>query len=242
MGARPMKKDLLVAISHHDQPDRLQYLLSVLRTFSEYPLSVDVIVDTQVVGLDVRGDNLTVVSHPSLAHDFHLCWQHRAHFRDRINDYANFFYCENDISVPFENFRNYQENFRLLWPNCVPSFLRVEEFEGVEFALDVTERQECTLIHVGGQRSFTTLKQAYHGCWILPQWALKETMTPDFARLSDSRETAASFPMWELRKTPLLQMEGKQVSRKAFAFHLPGNYARCPTDPHAKIRVADIFL
>lgn len=159
-----------------------------------------------------------------------------------IDKYRWFLYCENDLLFPFANFQNYQENFALLWPNCIPSLLRVEEFEGSEYALDVTQRQECTLIHVGGQRSFTTLKEPYHGLWAMPQLELKETMPPDFDRLSDSREVAASFPMWELNKTPLLQMDGKQVNRKCLVSHLANNYAPCPTSPYGKLKIGDIFL
>lgn len=231
-------KDLLACISHHSAPDRLPYLRQVLSGLSEYELECDIIVDTNVAGLDVRGQNVTTVHHASLEHPFFLCWCHRKHMKERIDDYRWFLYIEDDIHLPFENFAHYQRNFELLWPDYVPSFVRVEEFEGEEFVLDVTERQSCVLI---GSK-FCTLKQPYCGLWCLSQEALKQTMTTDFVRLSQSRETAASFPMWELNKIPLLELDGGQISRKCFAWHLPNNYSRCPENPHAKIRVADIFL
>jgi hypothetical protein len=231
-------KDLLVCVAHHSAPDRLPYLRQVLNGLSEYELECYTIIDTNVAGLDVRGQNITTVHHASLEHPFFLCWQHRKHFKERLDDYRWFFYIEDDIHLPWENFAHYQRNFELLWPDYVPSFIRVEEFEGEEYALDVTERQPGVLI----DSKFCTLKQPYHGFWIMPQWALKQTMRGDFVRLSDSREIAASYVIWELNKTPLVELDGKQISRKCFAYHLPNNYAPCKTSPHAKIRVADIFL
>lgn len=231
-------KDLLVCIAHHSTPGRIEYLRQALNGFTEYELSVDIIIDTNVAALDVRGENITTVHHASLAHPFHLCWQHRRHMKERIDDYRWMAYFEDDIHLPFENFAHYQRNFELLWPDYVPSFIRVEEFEGEEYVLDVTERQACEEIQPG----FCTLKQPYCALWIMPQSALKQTMRGDFVRLSESREVAASYPMWELNKTPLVELDGKQVSRKCFAYHISNNYAPCKTSPHGKIRVADIFL
>lgn len=232
-------KDLLACISHHSAPGRIEYLRQVLNGFAEYELTCDIIIDTNVAALDVRGENLTVVSHVSLEHPFFLAWAHRRHMmKERIEDYRYFMYIEDDIYLPFENFEHYQRNFELLWPQYVPSFIRVEEFEGEEYVLDVTERQACQLI---GSR-FCTLTQPYHAFWIMPQWALKQNMRDDFVRLSDSREMAASYPMWELNKMPVVELDGKQISRTCFAYHLPNNYAPCKTSPHGKIRVADIFL
>lgn len=232
------KAELLICITHHHSTDRLEYLLQILQSFKdEYSLRHDIIVDTNAA-LDVTGDNTTTVHHNSLAHPFHLAWMHRQHMKERIEDYDWFMYVEDDIYLPFENFLNYLRNFELLWPDYVPSFVRVERFNGEEYALDVTTRRECNLVQDG----FCTLKQPYHGFWIMPQQALKETMRSDFVRLSESREVAASYPMWELHKTPVVQIEGNHVSRLCYAHHLPNNYARCPADPHAKIKVADIFL
>lgn len=231
-------KDLLVCVAHHHALDRLPYLRRVLDGLAEYELSADIIIDTNIAALDVKGENVTIVSHVSLEHPFFLAWCHRRHIKERIDDYRWFLYIEDDIHLPFENFAHYQRNFELLWPDYVPSFVRVEEFDGEEWALDVTQRQECKEI----QPDFCTLTQPYNGFWIMPQKALKETMRGDFARLSESREVAASYVMWELNKTPLVELDGKQISRKCFAYHLPNNYAPCKTSPHGKIRVADIFL
>lgn len=232
-------RDLLVAISHHDQPGRLEYLKQVLETFAEYPLSVDVIVDTQTTNLDVRGENLTVVSHPSLAHPFHLCYQHRVHFRDRLEEYRWFCYCENDIAIPWTAFDHYRTRFMLLWPQgYVPGFVRVEKHNGKEWAVDQTERQLCQPV----LDIHCALNQPYCACWIMSQEALRESMGPNFVRLSDSREAAASYPMSDLNKTALVQIDNGKVIRECYVHHLSNNYAPCSTSPHGKIKVADIFL
>lgn len=234
-------RDLLITIAHHSAPGRLQYLRRMLGEFARYELSHDILIDTNVAGLDVRGDNVQTVHHDSLAHAFHLTWQHRKHMRARIDRYRWLLYLEDDLLLPFSNFQRYQENFALLWPKYVPSFLRVETLEGVEFALDVTDRQQLKPIQVG-ERTFTILSQPYHACWCMSQAALRECITPEFDRVSESREVAASFPMWELNKTPLLQIEGNQVSKKCLVSHLPNNYVSCSTSPHAKIKVEDAFF
>jgi hypothetical protein len=229
-------KDLLVCISHHASPDRLQYLLRVLKSFSDhYKTSHDIIIDTNVAVLSVTGENVTTVHHASLSHPFHLAWQHRKHMKERIEDYHWLMYIEDDIYLPYENFVYYQQRFEQRWPGYIPSFIRVEKFNGEEFVVDVTKRQQRPA------SQFCTLSQPYHGFWIMPQRALKETMTPDLVRLSDSREAAASYPMEDLRKVPFVNLEDGQISRKCFAYHLPNNYSSCPSSPHGKIKVSEIF-
>lgn len=233
-------RDLLICIAHHSAPGRLQYLRRILEEFAKYGLSHDILIDTNVAGLDVRGDNITTVHHASLAHPFHLTWQHRKHMRARIDRYRWFAYFEDDLLLPWENFKRYQENFALLLPNYVPSFLRVETLDGAEYALDVTERQQLKPVQVG-ERTFVTLSQPYHACWCMSQAALRESMTPEFDRVSESREVAASYPMWELNKTPLVELDRNQISRQCFVYHLPNNYAHSDMD-YAKIKVSDLFL
>lgn len=233
-------RDLLICIAHYSAPGRLQYLRRILEEFAKYELSHDILIDTDVAGLDVRGDNITTVHHTSLAHPFHLTWQHRKHMRARMERYRWFAYFEDDLLLPFENFLHYMDNFALLWPKHIPAFLRVETLDGVEFALDVTHRQALNPIAI--QETFCSLDQPYHACWIMPQWALRESMTPEFDRVSESREVSASFPMWELNKAPLVELDGNQISRKCFVYHLPNNYCRAPESPHGKIRVEEIFL
>lgn len=237
-------KHLLVCISHHDSPGRLQYLERVLDELEKYRVSYEVVIDTNLVGIGTAprvADNITTVAHPNLEHPFLLCWLHRQHMKAAIENFEWFLYLENDLLLSFENFKHYQENFEMLWPNFVPSFLRTETIDGEEFALDVTRRQPRVPIVVQ-DRVFCTLSEPYHALWCLPQSTLKETMRGDFTRMSTSREIAASYPMWELNKTPLVELDGTQISRSCFVPHLSNSYAPCPTSAFGKIKVADIFL
>lgn len=241
-------KDLLICISHHSTPGRLDFLRQTLLAFKDYQEELDIIIDTQVVGLqipDLPWDDISIISHVSLAHPFHLTWQHRRHFKDRLVCYANFLYIEDDIRLPSAHFRRYQANFPLLWPNAVPSFVRIEEQNGVQMCLDQTKPQICQPIEVAG-RLFCALQQPYHGFWLMPRAELAASMSDAFTRLSTCRETAASFPMWELGKTPLVQIEQVaghyQIHPECFAFHLPNNYSREPESPHGKIPVKEIFV
>jgi hypothetical protein len=256
-GQSEVKKDLLVCIAHHSTPGRGQYLATILKAFAtEYKLTLDIIIDTQrpdvrIDPADIYGAITTVVSHVSLEHPFHLAWCHRRHMWDRIEDYSWFMYIEDDIYLPFATFDHYRTRFELLWPDFIPGFVRVEKHEGEEYAVDVTERQPCVPVRT----NHAALKQPYHGFWIMPQRALKETMRGDFVRVSDSREMAASYPMWELGKTALVQIDGGerfssdaservrfQVIPECFAYHLPNGYAACPESPFGKIKVSEIFL
>lgn len=234
-------KDLLICVAHHSQPDRLPYLQAVLKAFAdEYELTHDIIIDTQVAALlDVQGANVTICSHVSLAHPFFLTWFHRQHMLDRIADYRWFMYIEDDIYLPFANFDHYRTRFEVLWPHgYVPGFIRVEKHDGEEWAVDQTERQPCMPVLT----THAALRQPYHALWCLPQRALKENIGPNFARMSDSREAAASFPMADLGKTALVQIDDGKVIPECFAYHLSNSYAPCSTSPHGKIKVSEIFL
>lgn len=234
-------RDLLITVAHHHTPERLTYLLRILKAFrDEYALDYDVVIDSNAELLAVTGENVRTVVHTNLEHPFHLTWQHRFHMEAERDNYGWCAYFEDDLLLPFENFLRYMDNFAILWPKYIPSFIRIETMNGVEFVVDVTQQQALNPIAI--EQSFCSLIQPYHGFWIMPQWALKQTMTPEFTRVSDSREAAASYPMADLHKTPVVELDGKRVSRHSFAWHLPNNYCRAPESPFGKIKVEDIFL
>lgn len=270
-----MKKSLLVCIAFHYNPDRVQYLTKVLSSFiNEYECTKHIIIDTNVESLPPEctlnnHPDIEVVSHTSMEHPFHTTWFHRGHMKRNIDNYENFFYLEDDMYVPYKNYLNYLDNFRLLWPNHVPSFVRIEEFNGDRYITDATERQHANPVQICG-KWFCNLKNPYHAFWIMPQKELKETLIEDFIRTSDSRVTAASYPMWELNKEPvvelqfeklvasrelaasflmwglikkpLVQMDRHSISELCYSFHLPNNYANCPDSIHGKIKPENIFL
>lgn len=242
-------KDLLICIPYHHAIHRFQFLFKNLNHFiGYYKCSLDIIIDSNVAKLyyppfsAAQKNRMNIIEsyHQDMTHPFHLTYFHRQHFKDNIENYRNFMYIEDDILLPYENYLNYLDNFKLLWPNFVPSFIRLEKNNDEYFVTDETERQKLTPTTIGGKQ-FANLIHPYHGFWILPQQALKETMTPDFADLKDSREFAASYPMWTLNKTSLVEIENGQVSEKCYSYHLPNTYAIAPESPYGKIKINEIF-
>ena len=262
-----MRKDLLVCIAFHYDFKRLVFLEKLIHTFlNTYECSVHIRIDTNcpnslffsVPELIKLNNTLRVeiFTHENLAHPFHLTWQHRLAMQHQIDQYENFAYFEDDILLPYENYLNYLENFKLLFPKYVPSFVRIEENEGQQFITDATEPQELRVVKIyklnpyeigdeypsGTTKCFALLKNPYHGFWIMPAKELKETMIPNFVRLHESRETAASYPMWELKLTPLVEIEDGQISKKCYSYHLPNNYCLSKESPYAKIKPENLFI
>lgn len=243
-----MKDSLLVCIAFHYNPDRVKYLLQVVDNFKSYPIPVAIKIYTNarsIKGLEHLGD--IIYPCENLEHPFHLTWKTRETIKIAIDLFDNFMYIEDDMLLPYKNYKNYLENFELLWPNYIPSFIRVEEAKGKQFITDATEPQKITKIvgHDGSEKIFTKLTNPYHAFWIMPQKELKETMIKNFDRLSDSRETAASYPMWELNKTPLVEIELKDkyyVKESCYSYHLPNNYAMSEESRFAKVELQNIFL
>jgi len=243
-----MKKDLLICIAFHYSRDRIKYVYELIKNFNDnYKCSFDIFIDTNMI-VHHTDPGFAYMSHCScflhenLKHPFHLTWQHRKHFKENIDNYENFMYVEDDMLLPYENYLNYLENFKLLWPRAIPSFVRIEtNGSGEEFITDATERQKLEIAFIEGKH-FTTLKNPYHAFWIMPAKELKETMTANFNRLHESRETAASYPMWELLKTPLVEIENGQISKKCYSYHLPNNYTLSKESQFAKIKPNEIFI
>src|SRR6185503_19269888 len=168
---------------------------------------------------------------------------HRHHIKDNIDNYENFMYIENDILVPYENYLNYLENFKLLYPKYVPSFIRIEEKGGVEYVSDVLEKQNLNVISIG-DKVFTALPfpYNYHGFWIMPQKELRESINEDFIMLSDGREFNAMWVGWGLGKPALVEIENGQVSEKCYSYHLLNNYALANGCKNGKIKAKEIFI
>lgn len=242
-------KKLLVCIAFHYDEKRKKYLneilYTLLRTYSGF--GVTVFIDTNVghkifsYAEPPRGVN--VFHNTNLQHPFHLTWMHRSHIKREIDNYDYFMYIEDDMLLPYENFKNYLENFETLWPMYVPSFIRVEEFEGAQYVSDVTSLHKLDLREVyykngKGFYAFPFL-QNYHAFWIMPQKQLKETMKPDFVKVTEGREFAAMYTGWELGKPALVEIENGQVSPKCYSYHLPNNYI---AGKEKKIKVNEIFI
>ena len=233
-------KRLFVVIAFHVVPEREKYVLSLIKRFSTYSLKgIDIIVDTNV---PFHFEGATNCVHNNLQHPWHLTWMHRKHFKEQIDNYDWFMYVEDDMDVPFDAFEEYVDNFAYLWKlKYVPSFVRLEEFNGKYYVTDVTSSQaNQPIINISG-KEYISLTQPYHAFWIMPQKELKETMTKSFVRTELSRENAASYPMWELKRTPLVRIENGKISPLSYSYHLANNYAPFPNTPFGKIEINDLL-
>lgn len=242
-------KKLLVCISHHSTPGRAQYLEEILKGLQLYQMQVNIIIDTNVHTGKYNEDGIKVLVHENMEHPFHLTWQHRAHMQANIDKYDWFMYIEDDMFVPWECFENYMNNFKLLWDSFVPSFVRIEQANGKQYITDAVNFErvyEQDIIRTNN-KMFYTLKNPYHAFWIMPKTELKETMIPNFVRVDQSREHAASYPMWELFRKPVVEIykgESGQyyVNHKCYSYHLANNYAISNETPYAKIEAKKLFI
>ena len=143
---------ILADITFHYKKSRLQYLLQVVKAFSEFPIeSMDIIIVTNVAEENklhditslcspliaphpARPDNnrtLSVESFSDLTDPWHLTWCHKHLISGRFLDteiaYSHYIHVEDDILVSFDNFC-YFVRYRDLLQNkrLIPSFNRVE--------------------------------------------------------------------------------------------------------------------
>lgn len=241
---------LLVCIAAHYATERIIYLNRVLDALQSYQCEVDLIIDTNDYNFPLlEGVSHKRFVHPNLSHPFHLTQKHRQYFKDELENYDWFMYLEDDTLLPWANFLAYTEKFELMWPMFVPSFVRIEEKGEEQFISDVIEMHPVgyNYVQLDPERYFFSFPfpQNYHAFWIMPQQALPETINENFTKLHDSRERAASYPIWELNKRGLVeieQIEGKwQIKEDCFAYHLPNNYINSSM-PNAKIKVKEVFI
>ncbi len=234
---------LLACIAFYYSSKNLITLNKVVDTFiNEYDIPVKIIIDTNNHAIDHwNNSNVEVVVHADLKHPFHLTWMHRQHILDNINNYNNFMYLEHDMYVPFDNYLNYLENFKILFPACVPSFIRIEELDNIKYVVDVINKQEFIEYYIEDKK-FVNLTEPYHAFWIMPQHELLSTLKPNFVRVSTIREEAAYYPMQDLQKMSLIEINNKSISEKCYSYHLTNNYVELKNSPFAKIKVNEIFL
>lgn len=248
-----MKKDLLICLAfHYNHPndERFDYFWKVYENISKnYKGTVDIIIDTNSPYLyhSVKLENVTIFLHENMAHPFHLTMKHREHFAMEIDNYNTFYYSEEDMLLPYENYLSYHEKFKFMYPKYVPSFIRIEYKDGQEYVSDVIKQHNSSdRIIINGRTFFAfPFPENYFACYIATRQSLFENMDKDFTRLHDSREKAASFFVWEKNKTGLVEIELKNgkyvVCENSYVYHLPNNYIDS-TMPNAKIKVNEIFI
>lgn len=259
---------LLVCISFHFSKEKLSYLKQVLKNHIEN-YNCDVIIDTnskdinQQISefeLEIKLKKIEIFIHEKLSHPFFLTWTHRDHFIKKINEYEVFMYVEDDILVPYENYINYLKNFDLLWPNYIPSFIRIEEKEGIFYNADCFYRtiaREKNIVKIENKK-FIELDNPYHGFWIMPREPLKQSINEHFACVTEEktwiREIAASYGLkpskkryakWkskDIQKPGLVELsEDYKVSNLCYSYHLTNKYINDQRFNFGKIKVDKII-
>ncbi len=256
---------LLVCICFHYTEDGVKYLKKVVDNCLSYPMDVDIIIDTnednEIINQfssDIDKPNIAVAYHTNLEHPYHLTWKHREHMAQLIEfgDYDYFMYLEHDMLVPYENFVEYTKNFPILYPmGFVPSFIRVEEANSKQYVSDLLGPQEDLFSLKVDGKVFANLTHPYHAFWIMPQKELAESIaqygsissgaifkSPFYRPDAINRELAASFPMWQLNKVPLVLLEGDRISPLSYSYHTTNSYATDTTHPHGKIELENLII
>jgi hypothetical protein len=244
---------LLICVCFYYIESRLNILKKALEFVSNYDMDIHIIVDTNSNEWSMPDlKNLEIHVHTELQHPYNLTFMHRKHIIDNIDNYDWFMYIEDDMGVPYNNFKEFVDNFYMLWPVYVPAFIRVESFNDKEYVVDVLDNKNIeNCIEIGGKKFFDlsvarrNIAHAYHAFWIMPQKELKETMyniKDPFFRISTDREWAASFTTWKLEKIPLVRIDDNKISKLSYSYHLSNNYSSDGgATPVAKIEVDKIF-
>jgi hypothetical protein len=210
-------------------------------------MDVDIIIDTNEENEEIEklnSDKLLVVCHKNLPHPFHLTWKHRIHMAELIEEYDYFMYLEHDMLVPYENLIEYTKNFEILYPQgFVPSFIRIEEYNNKKYVVDLLEPQIDLFSVKIDENIFANLKQPYHAFWIMPKKELQESISNTFYDINAiNRELAASFPMWQLNKKPVVLLDGNKISSKCYSYHTSNNYSEDLNSPHGKIELENLII
>jgi hypothetical protein len=254
-------KNLLICIAAWFNETRIPYLKTLLNNFldnysKEFKLKI--LIDTQTPEthshLNEYGDflfdrTIEVCPH-QMEHPWHLTWKHRFHMMENLESYDIFYYVEDDMLLPIENFKTYLDKLNILWPhNLVPGFLRIEMKNNIGYVLDhwtKAERTEQSVVKLNNRR-FVGLNHTYHAFWILDQSKLKDGIknppphTHPFLRLSTDRERAASYPNLDLGKGSIIEIsEDNKILPTCYSYHIANTYIQHPY--FSKIKPDDLLI
>jgi hypothetical protein len=167
---------------------------------NSYPFQTNIIVDTNnenITNFLKRYKNVHVFVHKTLYHPHHLTCIHRQHFMNNMDNYDIFYYTEDDIIVPPENFNDYLEKIEYMFPKYVPCYVRLEwsNIKKTFMALDIHQKENIytsDIINLKNKKYFSP-KLPYHGFWILSTKFLKNLDLSVFKVFSSYREHLAAF-------------------------------------------------
>lgn len=251
--------NLLICIAFHydidptglrKKEDRYNYLKTVLNNFIiNYKIPIHIIIDTNSDDAnklllddfknDIEKKTIEIHVHKVLEHRFDLTWKHREHCKNNLDKYTNFMYVENDVKIPYTHYLKYMENLNILWPEYVPTFIRIEIHKDNNMhAIDLpkTTKLKNENIITKNNKKFIELKQphsAYSACWILPMKYIKENLSDAFFKIPVDegiyRETAASFPTWQMNKIGLYELDdNNNIIEEMYITHLSDDYGQFP--------------
>jgi hypothetical protein len=268
-------KNLLICISFYYKKERYKYLNALIKNFLSYDVDLDIIIDTNnkdainLIYEEFSKEKIKIFVHDNLENNFFLTWKHRQHFKNNILKYKNFYYTEDDIYLSFKNYKNYILEFSRLWPNYIPSFVRIESYEKDLYHTDSyvkTFIDKNDIVKIQDQ-IYVSIHNSYHGFWIMPQEALLKCLNEKFCQPIHSektREIAASFGLQvinlkrnksklfvhinnllnsnDIKKEGLLKLEKYkyEISDTSYSFHLPNNYIHDKKYNLAKIKIQDV--
>jgi hypothetical protein len=244
-----MKKKLLVCICFHFDENRINFLLNIIQNFLSYNFDTSIYIDCndkKIFDFIKNVEKLNIKIYENLHHPHSLASMHRKTILENIEHYDYFIYTEDDMLLPENNFIEYLNNFKLLYPlDKVPSFIRLEKYENNFYVTDITEEQIDRPIFKIENKNFVNLSTPYHAFWILPQKELKESIQNNFQEFNHigdcNREMMASYVMWGLNKTPYVLLEGEYFSKLSYSYHLPNNYSSNINTVFGKLKV-DSFV
>jgi hypothetical protein len=237
-----MEKKFLVCIAFHFIPSRLDFLIQVISEVKQYSKSVTIIVDSNIYfDASILGEGVQLFVWDRLEHPYHLTWVHRQHFVKGVDHYDWIVYLEDDMLVPKENIWEYCKVFQDLWAiGAVPGFIRIEYKEEEPYILDALKPQLYKELKLF-EKSWATMDNPYHAFWIMPTKEFKESLLDNFIRVGTSREWAASYPMWELQKLPLVQLEDRQISSLSYSYHISNTYSSSQSALFAVVPLHKVF-
>lgn len=247
-------KHLLICISFYFVKEKYIFLKTIIENFLKNYNSFDVIIDTnneeaiEIIKSDFekefKNKIIQICLHKKLSHEHFLAWQHRNHILDKIKNYEVFMYIEDDILLPFQNYKNYLEKFEILWPHGIPSFVRIEFNKNNEmYNVDSFKKTKLTkknYIKIN-KHLFVCLDNPYHGFWIMPRKYLEITINQNFNKITKEkhwiREIAASYGLkpgskpyafWkslDFQAMGFVEIDEKyQISPLCYSYHLPNKY------------------
>lgn len=256
-GKKTIKKggnmdNLLICIAFHydidpsglrKKEDRYNNLKTVLHNFIiNYKIPIHIIIDTNSDDAkklllddfknDIEKKTIEIYVHMALEHRFDLTWKHREHCKNNLDKYTNFMYLEDDMLIPYTHYLKYMENLNILWPEYVPTFIRIEKHKSNSIHainLQSPTKLENEKIITKNNKKFIELTVTYSACWILPMKNIKENLSDAFFKIpvdeGSYRENAASFPTWQLHKKGLVELDNNNnIIKEMYIKHLSDNY------------------